>query len=241
MRIPPYGTVAGSRVPQDATTPEMETIHAQWLTRFMATAMLASGMAAGAGGMPAAAADTAKPYLGWQDALGQCGGVWRRYVGTRSYQKPEKHSVKRHTKTETSSTSRTVIYNQSGVRSVKMYDACRSGRVIRSFNHALRAPVDQGERRLLRGALHNHQRSLRPLAERHRQADVASHPPSRRRGSADGAGADGVRRGRRPFSARARPGEYRPAARPDISRVIRMLAISRRIRIFGEMLITGLT
>ena len=134
MRIPPYGTVAGSRVPQDATTPEMETIHAQWLTRFMATAMLASGMAAGAGGMPAAAADTAKPYLGWQDALGQCGGVWRRYVGTRSYQKPEKHSVKRHTKTETSSTSRTVIYNQNGVRSVKMYDACRSGRVIRSFN-----------------------------------------------------------------------------------------------------------
>ncbi|MEV4085698.1 hypothetical protein ACIBI7_10685 [Nonomuraea fuscirosea] len=105
----------------------------KWLTRFMAAAMLASGMAAGAGGMPAAAADTVKPYLYWSEDRGHCGGEWRTYIGTRTYD-PATHSVKRHKRTETSSTSKTEIYNQNGVRTAKVYDECINGRIVRKYN-----------------------------------------------------------------------------------------------------------
>ncbi|MFB4270891.1 hypothetical protein [Nonomuraea sp. GTA35] len=101
-----------------------------WL---MASAILASGMVVGGGGMSTAGADTVKPYLYWSEDRGQCGGVWTNYLGTRTYN-PNTHSVKRLKRTESNSSSMTKIYNQNGVSKAKVYDVCTHGRIVRKFN-----------------------------------------------------------------------------------------------------------
>ncbi|MGN9846210.1 hypothetical protein ACTMTI_49665 [Nonomuraea sp. H19] len=83
--------------------------------------------------MSTASADEIRPYLYWSETRSECGGSWRTYLGTRSYD-PNTHSVKRLKKTETTSSSMTKIYNQNGVRTAKVYDVCSYGRVIRKFN-----------------------------------------------------------------------------------------------------------
>ncbi|MGW3352967.1 hypothetical protein ACWDA3_57585 [Nonomuraea rubra] len=105
----------------------------QRLAWFMASAMLASGIVAGGGGMPTASADTIRPYLYWSQTRGQCGGVWTNYLGTRTFD-PNTHSVKRLKRTETTSSSMTKIYNQNGVRQAKVYDVCTNGYIVRKFN-----------------------------------------------------------------------------------------------------------
>jgi hypothetical protein len=105
----------------------------QRLAWFMASAILASGIAVGGSGMSTASADTVRPYLYWSQNGGQCGGGWTNYLGTRTYD-PNTHSVKRLKKTETTSSSMTKIYNQNGVRQAKVYDVCTNGYVVRKFN-----------------------------------------------------------------------------------------------------------
>jgi hypothetical protein len=105
----------------------------QRLAWFMASAILALGIVVGGSGMSTASADEIRPYLYWSQTMGECGGSWRTYLGTRTYD-PNTHSVKRLKRTETTSSSMTRIYNQNGVRTAKVYDVCSYGRVIRKFN-----------------------------------------------------------------------------------------------------------
>jgi hypothetical protein len=105
-----------------------------WL---LASIMLAWGaVAVGNGTQSAANADVIRPYLYWSRVVGECGGNWRNFVGTRWYN-PSYRSVTKLRRTETTSTTMTRIWNQNGVRQAKVYDACRLNKIVRSYNPSI--------------------------------------------------------------------------------------------------------